>query len=95
MKEKTLLLTGLLLNQPLPYRHHLPALLLFLSLRGEGAEVGVRDGSYSKILLEYSNLTKLYSIDPWKEFDKKIYDDTSNAAQKKQEHLPTYMTMLK
>lgn len=30
-----------------------------------GAEIGVRHGAYSKYLIENSNLTVLFSIDPW------------------------------
>ena len=30
-----------------------------------GAEIGVRSGAYSKYLIENSNLTILFSIDPW------------------------------
>jgi predicted O-methyltransferase YrrM len=30
-----------------------------------GAEIGVRTGAYSKYLVENSNLTILFSIDPW------------------------------
>lgn len=32
-----------------------------------GAEIGVRDGYFSRLLLEKSGLQRLYSIDPWVE----------------------------
>jgi hypothetical protein len=46
-------------------RADIPLLLNDLQLTGIGAELGVCRGFYSKVLLETSQLTTLYSIDRW------------------------------
>ncbi|MBI1812562.1 hypothetical protein HY285_04090 [Candidatus Peregrinibacteria bacterium] len=71
-------------NQPLTNRSHLPVLLSVLGLRGEGAEVGVLNGYFSELILMYSDLSVLHSIDPWHEFDGS-YDDKHNALQCEQD----------
>ena len=85
VKENVLLIFGFLFNRPIAYRHQLPTLLNFLHLTGEAVEIGVRDGAYSEIILQYSNLCKLHSIDPWREFSRDIYNDGSNIGQAKQD----------
>jgi hypothetical protein len=66
---------------PLLDRSHLPVLLDLLNLRGEGVEIGVLNGYFSEIILMYSSLSVLHSVDPWREFDVQQYDDTHNSAQ--------------
>lgn len=66
-------------NSPLSSRLALPALLNFLGLRGIGVEVGVFKGEFSELLLNYSGLSKLYSVDPWIHQDGSVYsEDDSN-----------------
>lgn len=84
-KERFLLIGGFFFNKPLAYRHHLPLFLNFLHIQGKGVEIGVREGSFSEIILEFSRLEALYSVDPWKEFNKNVYQDSSNVAQKEQD----------
>jgi len=78
-------------------RMELPELLKKLNLKGEGAEIGVEEGSFSEILLASSELTRLYSIDPWIEFSKEEYVDITNAPQEKQNgrYLKTVLRLMK
>lgn len=85
IRDLLLLNCGLLISKPLIFRYQLPDLLKFLKLNGKGAEVGVLKGAFSEIILRRSNLFLLYSVDPWKEFDKISYWDCSNVSQEKQE----------
>ncbi len=62
-------------------REDLPIMLKLRRLNGEGVEVGVALGWFSEYLLKYSNLSKLYSIDPWKEFPKEVYSDGNAVTQ--------------
>lgn len=89
-KEKTLLFWGWLSGRPIAYRHQLPILLEYLRLRGQGVEVGVRDGAYSETILRYSRLSKLYSVDSWQEYRRKDYNDASNVSQDRQAQLFTF-----
>jgi len=72
-------------NKSIVKREGLPALLTLLGLEGKGVEIGVLRGFFSEIILKYSNLSILYSIDPWKEFDKNFYTALDNAPQDEQE----------
>jgi len=63
----------------LPTREQLPDLLHDLSLNGIGVEIGVNDGDFSDFLLSNWNCKKLYSVDPWRN-----YDDYSDAYNKDQ-----------
>lgn len=69
------------LNQPIKNRKDLPFLLRILNLSGEGAEIGVSSGAFSKILFDNSKLSKLYLVDPWINQDKEIYNDETNVDQ--------------
>ncbi|MCX5694964.1 MAG: class I SAM-dependent methyltransferase [Candidatus Omnitrophica bacterium] len=83
-----LILTRRIFKKPLvERRHELPFFLNFLRLRGNGVEVGVWKGEYSEHLLKYSKLSTLFSVDPWKEFDKKIYNDADNIPQDEYEKI--------
>lgn len=52
--------------------------LNFLGLFGEGVEVGVHQGEYSRILLGSWKGRLLHSVDAWKSFDQNIYISTCN-----------------
>ena len=70
------------LNRPLiEIREQLPVLLNHLKLKGNGVEIGVWEGHFSECIIVNSHLAKLFSIDPWKKFDKKEYDDIVNVSQ--------------
>lgn len=56
-------------------------------LNGLGVEIGVQRGEYSEEILKNSNLTRLYSIDPWLQFND--INDTSNCTQS--EHDDNYL----
>lgn len=64
-------------------REELPYILNARGLVGRGAEIGVRKGNYSKLLLETWEGKKLFSVDPWKEFDDTEYQDGANVSQAK------------
>ena len=78
-------------------RDQLPHLLKGLNLNGMGAEVGVREGEYSEMILAGSNLSILYSIDSWTEFNQKEYKDIANVSQKLQDYryLKTIIRLMK
>lgn len=59
-------------------RNNIPLLLNLLKLNGVGVEVGVEKGKFSDILLEKSELSKLHSIDLWKNLPQEIYNDINN-----------------
>lgn len=66
-------------------RLEMPLLINKLNLRGYGVEIGVQNGNYSEIILKKSHLSKLFSIDPWIEFDQEEYEDIANIDQKEQD----------
>ena len=66
-------------------RYELPYILNGLNLVGEGAEIGVKTGIYSREILTIWRGRKLYSIDPWAEFSKEKYIDSANVDKDKQE----------
>jgi len=66
---------------PVDARDDLPRLLTMLGLKGEGVEIGVCSGGYSEIILERSELRVLHSVDPWKHFEKVVYEDAANDPQ--------------
>lgn len=69
------------LSQPQPAlitREELPLLLNIRNLRGEGAEIGVQRATFSRHLLEHWGGARLYSIDPWRQFDDPDYIDKAN-----------------
>lgn len=47
-------------------RNELPFLLNALGLTGEGAEIGVRAGLFSRYLLQHWQGSVLHSVDPWR-----------------------------
>lgn len=58
-----------------------------LNLTGEGVEIGVQLGMYSELILENSDLKRLYSIDPWLNFSENEYkQDSANVCQEQQDH---------
>ena len=60
-------------------RKDIPLLLNNLNLLGEGVEVGVWRGNYSRIILDKWNGKKLWLIDCWEQQDFTIYQDALNA----------------
>jgi Methyltransferase domain len=66
-------------------RKDIPYLLRILNLNGKGVEIGVCKGDYSKILLEKSNLSTLFSVDPWQNMSADIYWDRNNVPQDENE----------
>ena len=67
-------------------RAELPILLKKLKLNGIGGEIGVQNGYFSDKILADSNLSLLYSIDPWIHWEIEEYDkDGANLSQKEQD----------
>ncbi|HAC64489.1 MAG TPA: hypothetical protein DCF68_13355 [Cyanothece sp. UBA12306] len=62
----------------------IPDLAKRLELTGKGVEIGVMLGDFSELILSQSNLSLLYSIDPWQAFSKEEYYDGGNAPQEEQ-----------
>ena len=68
-------------------KRELTFLIKKLALNGEGVEIGVQLGLYSELILENSDLRRLYSIDPWREFPLEEYDkDSANVSQEQQDY---------
>ena len=63
----------------------IPELVKQLGLTGKGVEIGVKLGDFSELILSQSDLSVLYSIDPWQTFSIKDYDDGANAPQREQD----------
>jgi predicted O-methyltransferase YrrM len=63
---------------PLPHRCCLPFMLNHAGLAGAGAEIGVGSGMFSEIILAYSSITTLYSIDAWQAMPRNEYRDICN-----------------
>jgi len=64
-----------------PSRDEIPALLNARELVGRGAEIGVKTGNYSDLLLRHWKGKQLVSIDPWLSDDPEAYVDRSNVSQ--------------
>jgi len=64
-----------------PYREKFGVLLDELGLCENGIEIGVATGNYSEILLSSTKLKKIYFLDPWREYSKEVYNDTTNCSQ--------------
>ena len=61
-----------------PYETHRNNITKFLNKlcpNGVGAEIGVKQGKFSKVLLSGWHDCKMYLIDPWEEQDKSVYDE--------------------
>lgn len=59
--------------------------LNWLGLAGEGVEIGVFRGEYSRDILRAWKGTRLTSVDPWKEFPASEYVDSCNLSQEEHE----------
>jgi len=68
-------------------RGELPDMLNDLGLTGEGVEVGVRKGDFSKHILSKWRGRKIHCVDPWEHQDEKLYKDISNRDQTHQDSL--------
>ena len=64
-----------------PDRDEIPEILNRRGLVGTGAEIGVKLGKYSDLLLSTWKGAKLISIDPWLESEPDEYVDRANVAQ--------------
>jgi hypothetical protein len=64
-----------------PARDEIPALLKARNLHGVGAEIGVKRGGFSELLLRSWNCELLISIDPWLSVEWDEYVDRSNVTQ--------------
>ena len=74
-------------HRRLTSRGELPALLDALGLRGDGVEVGVREGDFSEHMLANwrSHAGVYHLVDPWRSQDKATYNDVSNVEQAEQD----------
>lgn len=80
----------------LKYRSDFGDYLNSLHLVGQGAEVGVKRGVFSELILSKWKGQKLFCIDCWEEQEKEVYNDASNVPQNKQEeHLKETKKRLK
>jgi len=58
------------------------SLMASLPKGGKGAEIGVAEGSFSQVLLDVTEPSLLYLIDPWEYItDESLKDDSSNVPQ--------------
>lgn len=64
-----------------PVREELPLLLNARGLLGDGAEVGVKTGFFSEVLLDRWRGRRLISIDPWEADEPDAYVDVANVTQ--------------
>ena len=64
-----------------PVREELPFLLNARGLTGTGAEIGVKTGFFSEVLLDRWEGRKLISIDPWEADEPDAYVDVANVTQ--------------
>lgn len=62
-------------------RDQIPDYLLLSGLNGIGVEVGTWKAGYSEKILSRSNLSRLYSVDPWKLWPDNLYPDCQNVSQ--------------
>jgi hypothetical protein len=68
-----------------PDRDEIPAVLNRRGLTGHGAEIGVKLGRFSDLVLRSWKGEKLISIDPWSEAEPDEYVDHANVAQDQHE----------
>jgi hypothetical protein len=64
-----------------PSRDEIPALLKARDLGGKGAEIGVKRGGFSELVLRNWDCELLISIDPWLSVEWDEYVDRSNVTQ--------------
>lgn len=69
-----------LTNYKIAHRDNLGTLLNTLGLTGEGAEIGVLRGEFSRQILRQWKGKKLYMVDCWQAQDKTVYVDTNNVS---------------
>ena len=69
-------------------RKHLTNMLIDYKLHGYGVEIGVKQGEFSKHLLEHWRCMKLYLVDPWETQDSAVYDETHH------DHSTDFLTCL-
>lgn len=66
-------------------RTHIPLLLNARRLTGQGAEIGVSQGTFSEQVLRSWKGRQLFSIDPWREYSQEDYRDLTNVRQEIQD----------
>jgi len=69
-------------------RGEIASILNARGLVGEAAEIGVKCGQFSEYILSRWKGRRLYSVDPWREFDMSLYHDDDNVSQR--EHDQNY-----
>src|SRR5687768_15226017 len=69
----------------IPDRDEIPLVLNRRGLTGQGAEIGVKLGRFSDLLLRSWQGEKLISIDPWLEAEPDEYVDHANVEQDQHE----------
>jgi len=73
-------------------REHISVVLRRMGIyNGIGVEIGVLNGDFSEILLNTTDLSKLYLIDAWKNF-KTDYNDANNVSD--EEHEQRYQAVV-
>lgn len=68
-------------------RVELPLVLNARGLTGQGAEIGVRDGGFSELLLDSWKGQRLTSVDPWLADDPDAWRNVDNVPQSQQDAL--------
>jgi len=66
-------------------RGEIASILNARGLVGEAAEIGVKCGQFSEYILSRWRGRRLYSVDPWREFDMNLYHDEDNVSQDEHE----------
>ena len=72
------------INMIIPTRHHFGYLLDALGLNGEGVEIGVMHGDFSKSILSRWSSGRLHLVDPWDRIED--YDDGINEMNREDDY---------
>ncbi len=73
------------LRRAQPSRQYFIHLIDALGLNGHAVEIGVAEGRFSESILKHSLISRLYSVDPWREFTSSDYIDRNNLSQREQD----------
>jgi len=69
----------------IPNRNNIGEALKELGLTGNGIEIGVAEGKFSKIIIDNFPLKKIFLLDLWKELPSAEYEDATNSKQEIQD----------